>query len=214
MKKWLVSLMISMVISCNLYSHDEIDDVKLYINLNTCNQVDVTIYSVCWDDKINMPVAGWTIIDDDVIDYKNIKQRPHFYNSTNVPNVLKPTSISLPNHNGHTFANDGDNDYSEESLNATYNMLNITPMHETTNMGAWRKVENRGKKLAKESGDVLSITLVEYFNKPKYGLTYPKSFTRIYVTEDETECYKVDNLDRKSSDLKSYKINCKDLVRK
>ena len=191
-----------------------LDDASMFIDLNKCNQLDEKTYSVCWNNTLNAPDAGWTIIDGNNIGLSNIKKRPVFFDDHRVQLAYNHKSIQLPNHNGHTFANDSDNDYSNETLHSTYNMINITPMHESLNIGAWRKIENRGKILAKQAGEVTSITLVEYFDSPKYNMLYPKAYTRIYLTEDISECYKADNLDRKSSSLQSYKIDCKKLLRK
>lgn len=187
-------------------------DVAHYIKLQDCNVQDRTWYSVCWDNTLNVAVSGWTIIDSELIDSENIKKRPNFYKDK-IVKTLSSSSITLPNHNGHTFANDSDNDYSTNPLKSTYNMINITAMHGTINVGIWRKIENRGKELSRLLGEVISVTMVEYFPDSRYNIPgpYPKSYTRIYIMEDGDECYKVDNIDRKSSNLLSYKIDCLDI---
>lgn len=187
------------------------EEIAQYIDLKQCDIHDRFWYTVCWNNKLNLATSGWTIISSDNIDKINIEKRPNFYKD-NFVKTLSPTQIKLPNHNGHTFANDSDNDYNIEALKSTYNMINITAMHGTVNTGAWRKVENRGKELARSLGDIISITKVEWYDEPKYGIPYPKAFTRIYVTEDEPECYRVENIDRKSTFLKNYQVDCKNLI--
>ncbi len=187
------------------------EDISLYIP-KCDNLIDKNYYNVCWNDELGVADAGWTIIDGSKIDKKNIVKRATFYVNDKVQ-TLKPEQIEMPNQRGHTFANDNNLDYDNEALKSTYDMINITPMHQTINVGAWRKVENRGNILAKDIGKVISVTLVEYGGE-KYNIQkYPLSYTRIYITEDEHECYKVDNLDRKSGQLNSYKIDCQSIIK-
>ena len=206
-------LLISIILITGLFCSN-IDDKEVSIYIPKCDTIiNKKYYKVCWNNELNVAESGWSIIDGSVIDKKNILARPRFY-INDIVQTLKTDQIDYPNHRGHTFANDNDNDYSLDALRSTYDMINITPMHQTINIGAWRKVENRGNVLAKDIGEVISVTLVEYSNEEKYGIkNYPLSYTRIYITEDEHECYKVDNLDRKSDKLQSYKINCKTLLK-
>lgn len=206
-------LVVCIVLITGLFGSNIKDkDVSLYIP--KCeHMIDKKYYNVCWNDELGLAESGWSIIDGSKIDKKNIVQRPNFY-VNDIVQTLKPEQIDYPNQRGHTFANDNDNDYNIDTLKSTYDMINITAMHQTINVGAWRKVENRGNKLAKDIGKVTSITLVEYSNEEKYGIkNYPLSYTRIYITEDEHECYKVDNLDRKSGQLNSYKIDCQSIIK-
>lgn len=186
-----------------------VDSVTQYIDLDKCDkQRRDNLYTVCWDAARKVPVSGWSEIYSDKIDVGNIKARPNFYKDQMV-DTIAPSQIKLPNERGHTFANDSDNDYSPESLKATYNMINITPMYEALNVGMWRKVENRGKTLAKQYLSITSITLVEYFPDKKYDLVYPKRYIRIYSNPGLgiEECYAADNK-KISAPLSTIKINC------
>lgn len=211
------NLLIKILVLCGLVTIGNADivedEVKSFIDLNKCNKVTEVVYSVCWNNDLRIPESGWTVIKGSKIDSQNIKARPNFYKD-NGYNTISPEQIQMPNERGHTFANDSDNDYDIDILKSTYNMINITPMHEAINVGAWRKVENRGKVLARKLEDVISITLVEYFDTPKYNMDtlYPKSYTRIYITEDDDECYRVYNDGKPSLKLENYKIDCKKLL--
>ena len=209
MRKILLGLIL--VVGAVIAGNIKDPDVAMYIH-NCKNLQDKHYYKVCWNDDLGVAEAGWTVIDGSKIDKKNIIKRATFFIDDKVK-TLKPEQIEMPNQRGHTFANDNNLDYNTEALKSTYNMINITAMHQTINVGAWRKVENRGNTIAKEDGKVTSITLVEYGDE-KYNIQkYPVSYTRIYITEDIHECYKVDNLDRKSDKLESYKIDCQTLIK-
>ena len=187
------------------------DAVTQYIDLDKCNKHDKVYYTVCWNNLIKMPTAGWTEILGDKINQGNIKARPNFYKDSGVK-TTSPTLYKLPVHLGHTFANDSDNDYSQESLRSTYNMINITPMMGQLNIGMWRKVENRGKELAKKYGSVTSITFVEYNLDKKYNLVFPKKYTRVYSNPvvGIDECYTAENK-LISATLNTIKVDCDEM---
>lgn len=213
MKKIVAGLVLCLELVFGAGSSYVKSDVGQFIDFSKCNQViDKNIYSVCYDDVNHRAMSGWSIIEGSKLDKGNIKGRPAFYEDEKY-STYNVEDIQLPNHRGHTFANDNDYDYSAKTLNATYNMLNITPMHESLNIGNWRKIENKGNAIAKKVGEVISITLVEYFDTPRYDIkNYPSSFVRIYLTDDESECYRASNTDRKGDKLLDLKIDCSSLL--
>ena len=185
--------------------------VSDYIDMASCNKQDKKYYSVCWDDKNNVPVSGWSLIDGSLIDKGNTKKRPSFYKDQ-VLKTMAPVDIQMPDERGHTFANDNDNDYNSEALKSTYNMINITPQDGKFNTGLWRKIESRGNNLARKIGEVEAITIVEYDGTTKNNFLYPKSYTRIYLAEDVSECYKVPNIVPEFKNINQYKVDCVDLL--
>ena len=213
MKKIFAGLLLSLSLVFGAGSSYVKSDVGQFIDFSKCNNViDKNIYSVCYDEDNNRVMSGWSIIDGSKLNEGNLKGRPAFYKDEKWP-TYNVEDIQLPNHRGHTFANDNNYDYSIKTLNTTYNMLNITPMHESLNIGNWRKIENRGNVIAKKVGEVISITIVEYFDAPRYDIkNYPSSFTRIYLTDDESECYKASNTDRKGDKLIDLKVDCSSLL--
>ncbi len=174
------------------------------------------VYSVCYSDELQAPIAGISKIEVDKMNVLNIVKRPIFKNNTHNVVWLKPSEISMPYQLGHTFANDGDNDYSQDTLSDTYDMINITPMYKNVNQGIWKKIESRGKEIAGEDDVVYSITLITY--KPnRYGYKqFPTTYTRIYVSDTEEECYRVKNknLSKFSKNILDYKIDCSALLKK
>ena len=189
------------------YNHSFANDAGAYIDLSKCNDHSKGWYTVCWDDENRVPVSGWTIIDSLLIDRGNLIKRPNFHKD-GILNTMSPKDIKMPDERGHTFANDADNDYNKDALKSTYNMMNITPQLDKVNTGIWRKIETRGRFLAKQIGEVGSITLVEYNNTMKNGFKYPISYTRIYIGEDIEECYKVPNIIPEYKSISKYKIDC------
>jgi endonuclease G len=190
-----------------------------YLDESNCKQpIERNYYSVCWNETIGMPISGWTKIDGLLIDELNIKKRPSFFKDKEIK-TISSKQIMMPNHLGHTFANDSDNDWSPESLKSTYNMINITAMNGQVNTGIWRQIENRGKAIAKFQGSVIAITLVEYHQEKKFGIVYPMNYYRIYLYNDVSvgefpdECYMVENRPYKVGSLKlaDVKVDCKQL---
>ena len=130
------------------------------------------------------------------MDLVNLKKRPNFYKDKEVF-TFAPSLIKDSIHKGHTFAADSDFDFNESTLKLTYNMLNITPMPEKVNIGSFRKIELRGRLLALQMGEILSITKVIYNEEvSRFGLPIgitPIKFQRIYIGEDLEECYETNN---------------------
>lgn len=173
------------------------------------------VFEVCYSDTLNVPIAGVSKIEAEKMNVGNITKRPTFKKTTTGVVWLKPSEIKMPYQLGHIFANDGDNDYSQDTLNDTYDMINITPQHHTVNQGIWKKIESRGKELAGENDEAYAITLIDY--KPnKFGYKqYPSSYTRIYVTDNDEECYRVKNknVSKFSKNIIDYKIECSSILK-
>ena len=210
------SILIAAILSSNLFSIDlkEIDSRILnYIKMDTCKLIDRKYYTVCWNFEKNVAESGWTIIDPAYMNTGNINKRSSFYKDKEVQ-TLSPTQIKNPLHKGHTFAKDEDFDYIQESLKSTYNMINITPMYGKINIGIWRKIENRGRTLAKDFGPIISITKISYTDDSKFGIPagkYPKEFIRIYIGSNFEECYKSGNDINENNNLLEHKIECKEI---
>lgn len=190
-------------------------EIENYVNLEECNFQNREIYEVCWDNKNNRASSGWTIIDSALMDETNLKKRPSFYKDKMV-NTLLPSQIKDPIHKGHTFATDSDFDFSKDKLKLTYNMLNITPMPEKVNIGSFRKIELRGRLLALQMGEILSITKVIYDEEvSRFGLPIgitPIKFQRIYIGEDLEECYETNNFGTGKESLFEQKVDCETLL--
>lgn len=190
-----------------------------YLDESNCKHpVERNYYSVCWEDSLGQPISGWTKIDGNLIDQVNTKKRPSFFKDTEIK-TISPKQIAMPNHLGHTFANDSDNDWSYDSLKSTYNMLNITAMNGQVNTGIWRRIENRGKEIAKFRGSVVAITLVEYHQEKRFNIVYPMNYYRIYLYNEasageyQDECYMVENKPYSKGGLRlvDVKIDCEQL---
>ena len=193
------------------------EDISLYVDINKCNVQSRNIYEVCWDDANSRASSGWAIIDPAYLNVGNIPKRPNFYQDKEVK-TLAVSQYKLPLHKGHTFAKDEDYDYDKDILKLTYNLINITPMYSSVNIGIWRKIESRGRELALKVGPVLSITKVEYREESKFGIPagkYPSKFTRIYIVDDLVECYESGNTAMEIGRLNAHQIECsKELLNK
>ena len=191
-------------------------DISLYINLdsNKCNIQNRGIFEVCYNSKLNRVESGWAIINSELIDKGNIQARPNFYKDKEVF-TLAPSQIKSPIHKGHTFVTDSDFDFDINILKLTYNMLNVLPMLDKTNVGAWRKVELRGRLLALQVGEILSITKIKYTEDSRFGIPaghFPVAFYRIYLGEDIQECYETQNIGVTGITLSEQEISCETLI--
>lgn len=217
-----IGLAICLAFSLNILHAENIKPItgfSDYLNETNCSQpVERNYYSVCWNSELGMPISGWTKIDGALISQVNTKARPSFFKDKEIK-TISPKQIAMPNHLGHTFANDSDNDWSFDSLKSTYNMLNITAMNGQVNTGIWRRIENRGKEIAKQEGSVVAITLVEYHKEKKFNIVYPMNYYRIYLFNEASageypdECYMVANKPYSSGSLRlsDVKIDCNQL---
>lgn len=190
-----------------------------------CDKIDRVTFNVCWNYDGEVPLAGWSFILKDFKDTGNISKRPTFFKDKEVTSLL-PNDYNLPFHRGHTFANDGDNDFDQVNLKRTYNMLNITPMYGVINTNQWKLVERKGRELSdiNNGPKVLSITLIKYPEESKLGffpgtkINYsriPTSYIRIYYIEETQEeyCYEVKNspVRIKNDTLSDYQIDCESI---
>ena len=218
MKKVLEKIVLILLLVAGLaYGYDKTEPMY-WTSYDKCDQVVTSphdVYSVCWSDEVGAPITGVSKIDASKMDLVNIAKRPNFKRNTDVSGWYKPSEINMPYQLGHTFGNDGDNDYSQDTLDDTYNMINITPQIHFLNQGMWKKIEKRGKELATQYNVVNSATIVDYV-KNKFGYkVFPVLYTRVYFVNDVEECYQVKNKDlsKLSKDLSDYKINCNKIPR-
>jgi DNA/RNA endonuclease G (NUC1) len=189
-------------------------DISKYIDMENCNKLNREIFEVCYNYEKTRVQSGWAIISSEYMDKVNIIKRPNFYKDRSVF-TLAPSVIKDPIHKGHTFVTDSDFDFDNTILRYTYNMLNIVPMIGKTNVGSWRKVELRGRLLALQVGEILSITKIYYDPISKFDIPvgkFPTHFQRIYIGENIEECYETQNIGVSGITLNEQKIDCEKLL--
>jgi DNA/RNA endonuclease G (NUC1) len=98
------------------------------------------------------------------------------------------------------------------TLWATFSYMNCALQQQSLNRGPWKKLEIQERELAKIN-QVKVYIKVEFDATPKRvpaGAAIPKGFYKEVIVGDRTKfCYYFPNVAPKSSDLNSFKCNCK-----
>ena len=134
-----------------------------------------TVSKIYFDNtkkEIEYPKVSTTRIDIDTVVTKNWKTPLGI-------NTSDDKDYDLPYHKGHLVPNASFKDTSTEDFLMSY--LNCAIMHKDLNKSPWIVLENRERKISKES--LLSVSVVLNFgvnNKiSKGGASIPQSFTKI-----------------------------------
>ena len=122
--------------------------------------------------EIEYPKVSTTRIDIDTVVTKNWKTPLGI-------NTSDDKDYDLPYHKGHLVPNASFKDNSNEDFLMSY--LNCAIMHKDLNKSPWIVLENRERKISKESLLSVSVVLNFGFNNKisKGGASIPQSFTKI-----------------------------------
>lgn len=95
----------------------------------------------------------------------------------------------------------------------TFSYMNCALQQQSLNRGPWKKLEMQERELAKVNNSVKVYIKVEFDAVPKRvpaGAAIPKGFYKEVIVGSRTKfCYYFPNVAPKSSDLNSFKCNCK-----
>jgi len=163
-------------------------------------------------------VISYTL-DGEKVNKINIKKRPSFHTekSLNREYRVSPKSYSKTGYDRGHMANDASFDWSMESLNSTYSMVNIVPQEPKVNRYHWLKVERYARLVAKKLGTLNVVNIIQYTKNPKrlkkQNIAIPKGFYKIlYNKEKDFErCFYYKNNSNsyeKKEKLKKHLIEC------
>jgi DNA/RNA endonuclease G (NUC1) len=100
-----------------------------------------------------------------------------------------------------------------EMLWATFSYMNCALQQQSLNRGVWKKLEIQEREFSKVNSNVKVYVRVEFDAVPKRvpaGAAIPKGFYKEITVGDRTKfCYYFPNVAPKSSDLNSFKCNCR-----
>lgn len=108
------------------------------------------------------------------------------------------------------MANDASFDWSMESLNSTYSMINIVPQDSKVNRYHWIKVERYARMVSKKLGTLNVTNIIQYSQNPKrlkkQNIAVPQGFYKILYNKEQNfeKCFYYKN--DKSSYLKKDKL--------
>jgi endonuclease G len=161
---------------------------------------------------------GYTL-DGNKVNEVNIKKRPSFHTEKSLDRAYRvsPKSYSKTGYDRGHIANDASFDWSMESLNSTYSMVNIVPQEPRVNRYHWIKVERYARLVARKLGSLNVLNIIRYSDTPKriskQNIAIPEGFYKILYNKDKDfeRCfyYKNDASSyQKKEKLKKHIIEC------
>ena len=158
-------------------------------------------------------------LDGDKVNEVNIKKRPSFHTEKSLDRAhrVSPKSYSKTGYDRGHMANDASFDWSMESLNSTYSMVNIVPQEPRVNRYHWIKVERYARLVARKLGSVNVINIMQYNSNPKHisrqNIAVPEGFYKILYNEEKDfeRCFYYKNdasTYQKKEKLKKHLIEC------
>ena len=191
-----------------------------FINDRNCNQIiDNEFIVMCYDYKKKAVKAVSYLLYGDLMNEKNILERPSFY----VEKELKPKDrvkssdyIKSGYDRGH-MAPDASFDWSRDSLEAVYTLANIIPQAPQVNRRSWAKLEAYVRGKAEALGELNVVNVVKYGQRSsrmgKSRMAISKGYYKILSNEAEEyeECFYYSNKLGVSSDndeLINHKVTC------
>ncbi len=194
-----------------------------YINKNYCDQIIINpYYKVCYDYKLMGAKAITYILDGEKVNKINIKKRPSFHTEKSLDRKYRvsPKSYTRSGYDRGHMANDASFDWSMDSLNSTYSMVNIVPQEPKVNRYHWTKVERYARLVARKLGTLSVINIIQYTNSPKrlkkQNIAIPQGFYKILYNKEKNfeRCfyYRNDSSSYKEREkLKKHLIECSDI---
>jgi endonuclease G len=188
-------------------------DISDFINLKNCDQIiDKQVFKICYSYKYKGAIAVWYNLNGNLVNKKNIKDRPKFYSEKNIPIKYRSKSRDYLK-----STNDASFDYDKKVQIKTYTMANIVPQYPTLNRKTWIKAEKYERYVATKLNTVTVINIVDYSNSTqkigKNKISVPNTFYKIIFNDKQNfkKCFKYENIkkiDLKKDKLKNHLINC------
>lgn len=203
--------------------------LQKFINNNNCDQILTNngYFETCYDYRAKGAKFVAYMIDGDIVNVRNIKKRPRFYEDKHIPKRYRST-YSDYTHNGlsldrgHIYE-DAAMDYSLRSLKSVYVMSNIFPQDSTINRSAkaWKGLEKLGRNLSMNLGYINVLNGIIYSENPKRigrnRIAVPKAFWKMYYNKKHNykRCFYFKNkkITDKNKKIKDYEVDCKELLR-
>jgi len=198
---------------------DKIDYNSKFINTTDCNQIiDKEFFTSCFDYKLKATKSVSYTLEGDLMSNK-IEKRPSFYKEPTLDKRYQIVTTDYTNtgyDRGH-LAPHASFDWSQESLDAVYSLVNIIPQAPQVNRNMWVKVEKyaRDKALTLGSLDVLNVVRYSKNHKTigKNRMAVSKGFYKVLYNHDKNyqECfYYINRLNASSRDdtINKHRIDC------
>jgi len=181
-------LLIIPILSSTIFAFNSAE----YISSDHCDKLVTNPYfKVCYDYNLMGAKAITYTLDRDKINEINIKKRPSFHTEKSLERAYRvsPKSYTRTGYDRGHMANDASFDWSMESLNSTYSMVNIVPQDPKVNRYHWIKVERYARLVARKLGSLNVLNIIRYPNNPKHisrqHIAIPEGFYKILYNEEK-----------------------------
>jgi endonuclease G, mitochondrial len=198
--------------------------IHQFFNDKVCDQVlnNDGYFKTCYDYKLKSAKYVAYTIDGSLVNKKNIKERPRFYEDLNIPKQYRSNYKDYTGSGydrGHNFP-DADADYSQRSLRSSYVLSQISPQEPSLNRSkkAWAGLERYERVIALKLGEVDVLDGIVFSNKPKRighnQIAVPSAFWKMIYSKKNNyqRCFYFDNkpIDETKS-IKDYEVDCNKL---
>jgi endonuclease G len=171
---------------------------------------------ICYNYELKSATYVSYSVTKELVDFKNIKDRPRFYSEPDLP---KPYQVTYSDytHTGYDrghMAPDASFDYSQIDLEKIYSMANIIPQDPNVNRYMWSDAENREREITRKYGDVSVLNIIVFDNNPNKlgsGIAISKGFYKVIANDTIEECYYYDNFvlgDMDKDKLAKHQVSC------
>ena len=196
-------------------------NTRTLFNNRSCDKVfDTGNYTACYDFYNKTSSLLGYRLEGSKVGAVNIKKRPWFHEEKSLPYntraYYKDYGKKRGFDRGH-LASDASFDWSQESLNDTYNMINIVPQYPLLNQKTWKKAEMYSRYVAKKLGyvDVLNVvvTPASPIQIGYHKVAVPEGFYKVLYNEDKDfrRCFYYRNEinpNVKSDKLRNHLVDC------
>lgn len=185
----------------------------LIASTNECDKIlENGYFSTCYSYKYKSAVFSHSILKEELVNSVNIQKRPNFYSDKNLPeNVrVKPSDYDKTGFDRGHLQNDANFDYSEESLNSTYVMSNMTLQYPKTNRVSNKLLEVYTRDKLKEMKVIDNLIVIKYTDKKVNNIGVPLQYEITLENKDKNykECFILKN-DNISYTVDELRVNCK-----
>lgn len=196
---------------------------RVLFSSQNCNQViNNKYYEACYNYNYKASKYINYTLEGDLVYKLNIEKRPKFYEERKIPRQYRATYRDFSHTDydrGHSLS-DSSADYSMESLNSTYSLVNIWAMASVVNRKTWIKAEKYSRKIAKKLGRVSVLNIADIPENPirigRNQIAVPYGFYKIIYNEEKNfrRCFYYENDKQASPEddrLKNHLISCDEI---
>jgi len=194
---------------------------RVLFNNRSCDRVfDTGSYTACYNFRNRTSSLVGYRLEGSKVGAVNIKKRPWFYEERSLPKNVRAHYKDYGKQRGLDrghLASDASFDWSQKSLNDTYNMINIVPQYPFVNQKTWKKAEMYSRYVAKKLGYVDVLNVVVTPDSPLrigyHRVAVPEGFYKVLYNDEKgfKRCFYYRNEiapDVREDKLRNHLVDC------